>query len=236
MIKWLCVLIFVFTTHLCSTFPEDWTNDLKAQALISLAQESLAKANRGESKLKPDVLSIQGMSSPKIRYLLNNLCSQSFVNYLEIGSYKGSTLVSALYRNDVLAIAIDNWSEFGNHHGTLQSNLRKFIPNARLSIYDTDCFQFDIGKIREKINVYLYDGNHSEQCQEAAFTYFNNVLDDVFIAIVDDWNWDDVRNGTFSAFRKLNYSILFEQELFTRGNSDTSSWWNGIYIAVIQKK
>ena len=85
------------------------------------------------------------------------------------------------------------------------------------------------------INVFFYDGSHDEKSQELAFTYFNSVFDDLFIAIIDDWNWDYVRKGTNNAFNKLNYEILFEKSFFTPYNGDTSSWWNGLYIAVVKK-
>lgn len=39
------------------------------------------------------------MSSPKVRHLLNNLCSLPSTSYLEIGTWKGSTWISALFQN-----------------------------------------------------------------------------------------------------------------------------------------
>ena len=53
--------------------------------------------------------------------------------------------------------------------------------------------------------------------------------------IVDDWNWDFVQQGTRDAFNELGYKILFEQSFLTGFNGDTETWWNGLYIVVIQK-
>ena len=208
---------------------------MSESAVIAFVQDAVAKADRGESKLNAQALSIHGMSSPKVRHLLNNLCSGPSIHYLEIGSWKGSTLIAALYGNNAHAVAIDNWSEFGGPRYEFFSNVRRFIPNAPLQIYEIDCFAINKQVFPSKINVYFYDGGHSQEDQEAAFTYFNDIFDDVFIAVVDDWNWPQVQQGTFSAFKKLNYNILFAKELKSRGNGDTSSWWNGIYIAVIRK-
>lgn len=203
--------------------------------MIQFVRDALIKAARRESKLIDALSSADGMSSPQIRHLLNNLCSNPRTKYLEIGCWQGTTLISALYGNSIEAVGVDNWSEFGNQSETLFSNIRKFIPEARLRFYETDCFLMDKRLFSSKINVYFYDGKHDEASQEAAFTYFNDIFEDVFIAIVDDWNWEGVRKGTLTAFRKLNYKVLFERELYSLGNGDVGSWWNGIYISVIKK-
>jgi hypothetical protein len=52
----------------------------------------------------------------------------------------------------------------------------------------------------------------------------------VLIAIVDDWEWGPVHNGTFKAFDELNYEVLFQTHLLS-----TNGYWNGIYLAVIRK-
>jgi hypothetical protein len=68
-----------------------------------------------------------------------------------------------------------------------------------------------------------------------AFVYYNDVLDDVFIGVIDDWNIEAVREGTFAAFAKLKYEVLYEQALPARYNGDKDQWWNGYYVAVIPK-
>ena len=67
-------------------------------------------------------------------------------------------------------------------------------------------------------------------------------MDDMFIFIVDDWNWQHVREGTLVAIEKLNLKVLYEKEVrLTSDNSHTpqplaiNTWWNGIYVAVLQK-
>jgi len=53
---------------------------------------------------------------------------------------------------------------------------------------------------------------------------------------VDDWNWVRVRKGTFAAFRKLGYQILFERALPGERPLDDENWWNGLYVAVIRRR
>jgi hypothetical protein len=79
------------------------------QELIQYVQLSVENAERGQSKLTPEILTIDGMSSPKIRHFLNNICSYPGASYLEIGCWKGSTFVSALYKNP-LSIPLTEWT------------------------------------------------------------------------------------------------------------------------------
>src|SRR3990170_4857741 len=70
-------------------------------------------ANNLKSKIDQSILDIEGQSSPKVRHLLNNLCSFKNCKYLEIGSLLGSTFCSACYKNNLTrAVSIDNFSEF----------------------------------------------------------------------------------------------------------------------------
>jgi hypothetical protein len=56
----------------------------------------------------------------------------------------------------------------------------------------------------------------------------------MFIFIVDDWNWKDVRDGTRASFQALNLKVLYEKEIFTQ-DQVKETWWNGIYVAILHK-
>jgi hypothetical protein len=57
---------------------------------------------------------MKGYSGKKTRHFYNNLLSIEDARYLEIGTWKGSTLYSAMYGNKAQITYIDNWSQFGN--------------------------------------------------------------------------------------------------------------------------
>jgi hypothetical protein len=93
-----------------------------------------------------------------------------------------------------------------------------------------------------KFNIYMYDGEHSAASQENALVHYYDCLDDVFIFIVDDWNDERVRRGTRNGIAKMNLTVLYEKELrLTMDETHTpehiarQSWWNGIYMAVLEK-
>lgn len=215
----------------------------KENKMIAHVQNSIALADKGHSRLNAHQLSISGMSSPKVRHFLNNLCTFPETSYLEIGVWKGSTLVSALYQNQgnvSKAIAIDNFSQFNNENTRQEftNNCNSFLPEfkEKLQFFSADCFNIDKASIFTKpVNIYFYDGDHTALAQELAFTYYNGILDDVFIAIVDDWNYAHAREATLAAFKKLNYSVLYDRELPANYNGDVNNWWNGLYVAVIRK-
>ena len=183
------------------------------------------------------------MSGIKSRHFFNNLCSNYDVRYLEIGSFHGSTFSSALYKNKITAISIDNWSEFGDQKPKehFLNNLQKYIGNNDVKYIEEDCWKVDI-KTLPKFNIYFYDGHHSEEAQFKALDYYKDSLDEQFILIIDDWNWEQVRRGTYYGLEKNNMKIVYEYQLYTDTSNNhgfyafkNSYWHNGLVVFVIQK-
>lgn len=214
-------------------------NAFNSDLLVNHVKSSIKLADSGISKLSKDILSMHGMSSPKVRHFLNNICDLSKANYLEIGIWKGSTFISALYENNEAlstCIGMDNWSGFDGPKQEFYNNAKKFLSKNTFNFYNSDCFSIDLPQVfHNSIDIYFYDGGHSEEDQEKAFTYFNSIFSNVFIAIIDDWNYDRVRIGTKKAFEKLKYKIHYEKILSASFNGDKENWWNGLYVAVIEK-
>ena len=89
----------------------------------------------------------------------------------------------------------------------------------------------------------MYDGDHSEDSHYKALVHYYACLDDMFIFIVDDWNWSNVRDGTYNSIKKLNLSVLYDKEIrLTYDNSHSpqplakETWHNGIYLAILKKQ
>ncbi len=212
----------------------------REELLIAHVKNSLHQAEKTAFSLNSAILHIDSRSSPKIGCFLNHLCTLADTCYLEIGCRKGATLAAALFHNEsnvAHAIAIDLWAEKEETRADFLHNIETFIPNAHLRIYDTDCFQIKNSEVFPRaVNIYFYDGSHKAPDQEMAFTYFNDVFDDLFIAIVNDWNSPGVELASRNAFQKLGYQILYEKKLNPNINRDHSFWKNELYIAVIKKK
>lgn len=196
--------------------------------------EIIQSANDMDRPLNNKALSMEGMSSPKIRHLLNKAVSYPNTRYLEIGCWKGSTLYSALYKNNpTYVVAIDNFSQFQGTENIFKNNMSDI--NIDFIFINSDCFKVDISKFCYKFNTYFYDGGHTREDHEKALTYYYNVLDDTFLYICDDFNWEDVRIGTQNGIVKNNLKVLEENTIYTPHNGDMKGFWNGLYIALLQK-
>jgi len=179
------------------------------------------------------------MSSKKNRHFLNSLCSISDeikTNYLEIGVWKGSTFLAANYKNNNLeSIAIDSWAGWGGPKDVFESGCKKHLRNM-YGILSFDSFSPDVLELLQdkKFDIYFYDGAHSYEAQRDAFKFYTKNLGDLFICVVDDWKRPEVRKGTRDAFDQLNYTILYEKEIFSNQN-DPEGYWEGLYIGLIKQ-
>lgn len=233
--------------------------------LIKHIEESVRFAKEGLSLLSREALYINGMSSDKTRHLLNNLASKAH-KYLEIGTWRGSTLIAAKQNNNLqLAVGVDNFSQFTEPHpkyglwlncnhkvpeelkpfwqtGTppkqeLERNLNYFKVTG-VEIIEGDCFHKDIVDSLEAygpFDLFFNDGDHKYISQKQTIIDYSRLLADDSIVVIDDWNAEEVRDGTLAGFKETNLKLLYRVDLFSAGNCDLDSWWNGIGIFLVQK-
>lgn len=103
---------------------------------------SLEMADNERSKLSEREREIHGLSSTRLRCLINNLCAAEKCSYLEIGAYKGSTLIAAARGNDVKVVGVDSflyddreankWAPEGFIWDNMKSQLEANINTYRL--------------------------------------------------------------------------------------------------------
>jgi hypothetical protein len=208
------------------------------QSYIDHVNNALDNALQNTSKITNDVLAIDGMSGTKTRHLYNNLLTLPDARYLEIGTYKGSTVSAAMCNNQASVVCIDNWSEFGVNLHEFLVNFNKFKGDNNATFIEKDCWNVDPTQLI-KFNIYMYDGNHEENSHYKALSHYMPCLDNMFIYIVDDWNWSYVRNGTTNAIRDLNLKVHHQREIIVSEAPnvwpDRQGWWNGIAIFVLEK-
>ena len=198
--------------------------------------QAFERANKNESKIHEDILKLEGMSGSKTRHLYNNLVNFEGARYLEIGCWKGSTLASAMYKNSAEIVCIDNFSEFddGTVKNILLNTIERYKGDNKVTFLDEDSFKVDVKKL-PKFNIYMYDGDHSKDSHSNALTYYYDCLDDIFIYIVDDWNWQQVKIGTIEAIHKLGLNVLERIEVNSEEYPDKEGYWNGVMICVLKK-
>lgn len=211
--------------------------------LAAAVKAAFDDAMEYKGKLSEQVLTIQGMSGKKYRYFINNLVEKlQSPRYLEVGSWAGSTLCSAIYKNAVTAVAIDDWSQFGGPIDQFFRNLAESCSvDTKVSVLSQDFRKVDF-KALGKFNIYLFDGPHEAKDQYDGLSMALDCLEDEFVYIVDDWNWGRVREGTLASIADLGLTVMSSTEVRSTEDDNNpqvafqeSDWHNGYFIAILRK-
>jgi hypothetical protein len=222
---------------------------------ISHVDRSFEKAELFESKVTPEILSLEGMTGFKTRHFYNNLLEvDSPMNYLEIGVWRGSSFISAMYKNlNVNGIAMDDFNPNYGGPNSGEANHRLFLENTsshlsngeQYEVKVKEFYSLDVSEL-PKIDIYLYDGDHIDHYQYNAFKKMYPCFSDICVVIIDDWNASGVQIGTNKAKREMCGEIPFEivherMVQYTQDGSHTPidiaqrEYWNGIYVAVLKR-
>jgi len=201
--------------------------------------KSIEKALRRESNLTPELLNIRGFSTQTMRHFFNNLCNIKGT-YLECGLFCGGTFCSS-FNPELTSIGVEDYSQDFSV-STVKEELNKNVEaNSNrgyiTKIYYEDCFKINLEKFNKGIDIFFFDAEHSEQSQAKALPYFLDNMEDTFCFLVDDYNWDTVREGTKRGLRELKDKINIESEwVLGEGFHDHPIWHNGLAIFLINKK
>ena len=207
---------------------------------------SMKNADYQSSKLDGDYndFKINGLTSSKVRHLLNNMVSLYNCKYLEIGVFQGSTFSSALYKNKpVKAVAIDDfslecYSDDLEKNKKIEDNFYKNMKNIKTPFEFINKNSFTEGILDHldcKFNVYFYDGCHAAESHIKALTHYKKYLEKYFILIVDDFNnTHEIQYGTYTGLKQGGFEIIYEKYLPARYNGDTENYWHGLFVGLIK--
>jgi hypothetical protein len=179
---------------------------------------------------------LDGMSGQSYRHVLNGI-SKATSNYLEIGTWKGSTACAALDRNQLNAWIIDDWSEFGGPAEAALRNLSRFVGSSRLTIISQDFKTVDYeALISGQIDTYLFDGPHAQEDHVLGAKVIDSLRFQSLIFIVDDWNWQEVRDGTLLGLSEIKATVVYKLEIFpcSKSRFQFSRWHNGYCFFVLE--
>ena len=203
-------------------------------------KKSLQKTDNYDSKITEEILNMHGMSGKKTRHFYNNICSMKDTRYLEIGCWKGSSICSAMCNNKITCVVIDNWSEFNGPKNEFLKNFNKFKGENNATFIENNCWDINVYNL-PKMNIYMYDGNHTETSHYKALNHYLPCLDEIFIYMVDDWDVEHIRMGTNNSIKDNNCEILYKKEIFSNEPfcgiqyGVKNDWHNGICIFVLKK-
>ena len=133
-------------------------------------------------------------------------------------------------------VGIDNFSQFGFVRNEFYENFEKF-KGKNSHFIECDCFQLDLNSLNYKFNVFFFDGDHTLEAHTRSLVYFYDVLDTEFVFIVDDWNWEIVREGTLKRIELCNLKVSYKKEILTDENThDKMYFLNGVCIFILTKQ
>ena len=223
--------------------------DVWKTTIRDTVKTALTKSKNNESKISEKTKNLPGLTSEKVKHFINNLCELPDCKYLEAGVFQGSIFAAAVERNDLVATAIDNFSESsivpmdsnvninsekGNNKEIFLRNIKDLVLNKQVNIIDSNVFEADLNKISLKSNVIFMDIEHTYESHYNFLNKFYEKIDNTFVYVVDDWNWLQVRDATFKSIEDLKLKTLFKEEIFTKGE-DKNDYWNGLGIFVLNK-
>lgn len=181
---------------------------------------------------QPVVDSLHCMSTPRVYAILNAVVSSTTGIYVEVGTYQGGSLISALLGNDRQALGVDSFGEFTatNNLQTTVGNLEKFQVADRVQMHNMGFKEF-FSKVPAsfQIDAYYYDGEHNYDGQlagmEAAWPY----LRPGSAVIVDDLIYPEVTHAVnqFIANHARNLKFNF---IMMPNESTDPVWWNGVCV------
>src|SRR5690242_18439160 len=177
--------------------------------------------------------SLEGMTSENKLTLLNHAvaCLEKDEAYVEIGCWKGKSLVGALRGNESKpAFACDNFSEFGGPRDEFERNIATHLRDPNLKFYDQDFESFLAAApwVPSKVGVYFYDGGHSFDNQYVALERMLAHLSRRSLVIVDDTNLFPVRRANHLFARRVPGFRLIADIRTTYNGEPT--WWNGVQL------
>ncbi len=191
------------------------------------------------------LVDIEGLSSPKVCNLLNQLVSRmdSGEHYLEIGCFNGLTLLSAAHNNtDKICIGCDKIRMWSSSTGfgflvkrQIYRNIKRYQHSSAKVVFhhmkSEDLFRK--GMVPAPVGVYFYDGDHSYQATKHHLVVARPLLSKHAVVVIDDWNDPEIRRATRDGFKEASLKVLWEKEL-SGENLDTSRWWNGLAVMYVE--
>ena len=151
-------------------------------------------------------------------------------SYVEIGSFKGASLIAASRAWDGDVVAIDDFSMGEGSRERLEQNLARFGGHAE--ILEGDAFELLRGGALEgrRVGVYYYDAAHDYESQLEGLRLIEPYLAERALLIVDDSDWERVDRALTDYLAKQPRA----RRLLAIDGKDRGQpwWWEGMQVLV----
>jgi hypothetical protein len=192
------------------------------------------------------LVDVEGLSSARVCNFLNRLVARLDPGecYLEVGTWKGRTLISAALGNaGRLCVGCDRFKWWGRFTGpgvlarrALHRNVdRHRAGSAEIRFFDMPFERLFAGPhVPTPVGVYFYDGDHSHGGTTAGVIRASPWLGERAVILLDDWSEYVMRRATRDALRLARLRVLWHTEL--PGDHGPRGWWNGLDAFYVEKE
>ena len=175
---------------------------------------------------------VPGLAAPNNLALLNLAASLlgPDESYVELGTFRGTSLIAAMLGNDGDFVAIDNFEMGHRSREALDENLAQFGLAGRAEILEGDAFSLLRGGALEgrRVGVYYYDAAHSYEAHLEGLRLVEPYLAEPALVVVDDTDWEQVRRATQDYLAGQPRARLLV-EVGGKGRGQPA-WWEGVQV------
>ncbi len=152
-------------------------------------------------------------------------------SYVEIGSYRGTSLIAAMLDNeDKEFVGIDNFQMGDATRKQLERNLASFDLDGRATILEGDAFTLVPGGALgdRRVGVYYYDAAHSYEAHLHGLVMIEPFLAPRALLIVDDSDWEQVQDATRDYLAQQPNARML---VWIPGKDNgLPAWWEGVQV------
>jgi predicted O-methyltransferase YrrM len=209
---------------------------VKTDAFLPALEAAFDDFPRSELPRDPRFAEIHGavenLATPNTLALLNvaaTLLGEG-ESYVEVGSFRGASLASALVGNGAHGVGVDRFGFRGATRADLEATLELFDVAERAEIVEGDAFQLlaDGALNHTRAGVYYYDAAHDYESQLKGLRLIEPHLASDALLIVDDSDWEDVDRATRAYLAtQPRAKTLLVVEGSSRG---LPWWWEGMHV------
>ena len=174
---------------------------------------------------------VTGLAQPNNLALLNVAasCLSEGEAYVEVGTYRGTSLIAAMLGNAGEFVALDNWSMGDASREQLDLNLARFGLTGA-AIVEGDAFETLRSDALEgrTIGVYYYDNGHEYEQQLDGMRLIEAYLASPALVIVDDTDWERVERAVDDYLEQQPRAT----EILSLDGKDRGApqWWEGMRV------
>jgi predicted O-methyltransferase YrrM len=205
--------------------------DRFARGLTELFDDYPRSPHPRDRRFAPILAEVGGLACENNLALLNLAASLlgPGESYVEVGSFKGQSLIAAMLGNAGDFVGIDDFSMEGGGRALLEANLRRHGLTGH-TILAGDAFALLRGGALtgRPVGVYYYDAAHDYRSQLDALRLVEPYLAEGALLIVDDTDWTQVRR----ALRDYRRSQPRARLLVEIAGKDRGQpwWWEGVQV------